>query len=82
MTVSNATLYDQCHLDTWTTKIAPDINPVPADESEDLHCRWRHNRKATCPSLNVSTKEFGGGLISNNYLLVPTTFTPHFQVWT
>ena len=65
--MNSVILYDDCQRDVWHTRIAQDINPVPADQYLPYVCSdglW---------VLNASGIEWGGGLVSNDYPLPPST---------
>jgi hypothetical protein len=58
-------VYDHCEQDHWAVRIAPDINPVPADAYKP------YVTPAGLVVLNDSSREMGGGLVAVDYSLVP-----------
>jgi hypothetical protein len=63
--MNRLTVYDHCETDTWVPRVAADINPVPADIYQP------YNTPEGLLVLNASRKEWGGGLVAQDYPLIP-----------
>lgn len=65
--MSTITIYDNCQAGAWTSRIAPDVNPVPADQY------LSYVTASGLVVLNASSQENGGGLVSSNFTVPANT---------